>query len=78
MMIVDDRFKILKLLGQGSFSTIYSAIDLKTQQKVALKVEKADKSKRILIFEYDTLQQLQGLPNICEVSEFVERNGGIH
>jgi predicted Ser/Thr protein kinase len=62
-------------LGQGSFSIIYSALDLKNNQKVVLKVEKPDKSKRILIFEYDTLQQLQGLPNTCEVFEFVERNG---
>jgi serine/threonine protein kinase len=74
-MIIDKRFKIIKLLGQGSFSTIYSAIDLKSNQKIVLKVEKPDKSKRILIFEYDSLQQLQGLPNICEVFEFVERNG---
>lgn len=54
-MLLDNRFKIIKLLGRGSFSTIYSAIDLSNNQKVALKVEKPDKSKRILIFEYETL-----------------------
>jgi len=57
-MIIDNRFKVMRQLGQGSFSTIYSAVDLNNNNKVALKVEKPDKSKRILIFEYDTLQQL--------------------
>ena len=70
----NTRFKVLKQLGQGSFSTIYSAYDSKRKEKVALKVEKPDKSKRILMFEYDTVLQLQGLDNICEVYEFVERN----
>ena len=51
---------------------------------VALKVEKADKSKKVLIFEYQVLKNLQGissyhnphpiigLPNICKTYEFVE------
>ena len=30
------------------------------QEKVALKMEKSDKSKRILMFEYDILKTLQG------------------
>jgi hypothetical protein len=39
---------------------------------VALKVEKADKSKKVLVFEYQVLKHLQGLPNICKIYEFVE------
>ena len=47
---------------------------------VALKVEKADKSKKILIFEYQVLQQLQGtrgfhrlgLPHICQIYDFIK------
>ncbi len=53
---------------------------------VALKVEKADKSKKVLIFEYQVLKNLQGiafpivpnikpslgLPNICKIYDFVE------
>jgi serine/threonine protein kinase len=57
-MIIDKRFQIIKCLGKGSFSTIYSALDFKSNSKVALKVEKSDKSKRILIFEYEALMQL--------------------
>jgi serine/threonine protein kinase len=69
MMKIDERFTIIKQLGQGSFSkywvgiililgTIYSAEDKLRNEKVALKIEKPDKSKRILMFEYDVLKQL--------------------
>ena len=47
---------------------------------MALKVEKSDKSKKILQFEYQVLRNLQGkkgerrigLANVCPVYEFVE------
>lgn len=42
------------------------------RRSVALKVEKADKSKKILLFEYQVLRDLQGLPNVCITYEFVE------
>jgi len=51
---------VKKQLGQGSFSTIYSAYDNVRKEWVALKVEKADKSKKILMFEYQVLRNLQG------------------
>lgn len=64
-----SRFVIKKQLGQGSFSketlgdevgTIYSAYDYTRKEYVALKVEKADKSKKILMFEHQVLRNLQG------------------
>lgn len=51
---------------------------------VALKVEKADKSKKVLTFEYQVLKNLQGtspmpvatenigLPNVCPVYDFIQ------
>jgi hypothetical protein len=36
--------------------TLYSAEDSLRKEKVALKIEKPDKSKRILMFEYDILK----------------------
>ncbi len=67
-----NRFTVKKQLGQGSFSTIYSAYDHVRKEWVALKVEKADKSKKILMFEYQVLKNLQGLPNICKIYDFIE------
>ena len=60
---ISDRFTIRHKLGQGTFSKtivslftfigfIYEAYDKVLQQDVAIKVEKKDKNKNILIFEY--------------------------
>jgi len=48
-------FRFFLLLG-----TIYSAYDNQLKEIVALKVEKPDKSKKVLLFEYETLKHLQG------------------
>ena len=40
--------------------TIYSAYDNVRKEVVAMKVEKADKSKKVLMFEYQALKKLQG------------------
>lgn len=59
---ISDRFIIRHKLGQGTFSKIililtklgliYEAFDKVLQQDVAIKVEKKDKNKNILIFEF--------------------------
>lgn len=52
---VSDRFEVKQKLGQGTFSFIYQAYDSSLRKDVALKVEKKDKNKSILIFEYNVL-----------------------
>jgi predicted Ser/Thr protein kinase len=64
------RFEMKEMLGEGSFSNLYSniliigkifhAYDNKLKMDVALKVEKEDKNKKILKFEYEILKSLQG------------------
>lgn len=60
------RFDIKNQLGEGSFSMNYfnsgksfQAYDRKLKKEVALKVEKEDKNKQILKFEYEILKTLQ-------------------
>ena len=48
---------------------IYEAYDKKLETNVALKIEKKDKNKSILIFEYNVLNMLRGKPQI-----FVKNN----
>ena len=67
---ISDRFNLGKKLGQGTFSTlkfstyllgfIYEAYDKKLGKNVALKIEKKDKNKSILLFEYNVLNMLKG------------------
>ena len=49
-------------------------MDSKTNEVVALKVEKPNKSKRILAFEFQVLMDLQGLPHICPVYEYIRND----
>ena len=41
---------------------------------VALKVEKKDKNKSILLFEYNVLLALKGLKHVCNVHDFVKNS----
>ena len=52
--------------------TTYSAYDSSRDETVALKIEKPNKSKRILALEYQILKSLQHLPHICPVYEFID------
>ena len=78
-METHNRFDIKQQLGEGSFSKIYQAYDKHLKREVALKVEKEDKHKKILKFEYEILRNLQGkyiiivgLPHIPKLYDFVE------
>lgn len=73
---ISDRFNLIKKLGQGTFSNyyykwlpltilklgfIYEAFDKQLERNVALKIEKKDKNKSILIFEFNVLNVLKGM-----------------
>jgi len=68
---ISDRFSLKQKLGQGTFSYIYEALDRHLNKNVALKVEKKDKSKTILMFEYNVLINLKGLKHTAAVYDFV-------
>jgi tau tubulin kinase len=74
---ISDRFQLQQKLGQGTFSYIWQAYDTKLEKNVALKIEKKDKSKNILRFEYQVLQHLKDLqhvPNAFGYVQGVEQN----
>ncbi len=64
---------------------IYEAFDKHMKQSVALKIEKKDKNKSILIFEYNVLNMLKGryqsvklnnigLNHVCNAYDFVKNS----
>ena len=60
-----------KLLGRGSFGSIYSGKNKNTNEKVAIKLEPVDTDKPQLIYEYKKYRLLQGgygFPKVYEYS----------
>ena len=64
---------MLKELGAGSFSVIYAAFDVARDKKIAIKMEKPDKSRSVLVSEYQLLTKLKGVPGVIQVIDFVSQ-----
>lgn len=63
--VIKERWRICKKIGGGGFGEIYEAIDMVTQQKVAVKVESAQQPKQVLKMEVAVLKRLQGRAHTC-------------
>ncbi|PWY70904.1 kinase-like protein [Aspergillus heteromorphus CBS 117.55] len=65
-IIVDGRFKLLSYLGGGSFGQVFKALDLRTQQPLALKLENRRDNDR-MTSEYrmtEALDRCHGFPRV--------------
>ena len=75
--IIDNRYKIIELIGKGGMGMVYLARDNRLKKKVALKTLPSyllsDKTfKERLVREAVTLGQIEH-PNICNVYDIVEK-----
>ena len=64
---IHNRFNLLKIMGQGRFSTVYAAFDIKKKRKVALKIYRAsDEFLEYFKHEVKLLEQIgnKSHPNI--------------
>jgi predicted Ser/Thr protein kinase len=50
---------------------IYAAFDKARDKKVAIKMEKPDKSRSVLVSEYQLLTKLKGVAGVIQVVDFV-------
>ena len=78
-LVLNNRFKIIKLLGEGGMGHIYLAEDTKLKRKVAIKSITESKSrdpssKARFLREAQVVSQLEH-PNICTVYEIFEEDG---
>lgn len=72
---IDDRFKVRKKLGEGSFGLVFKARDLKTNHKVALKVETNSQGRSQLqneIQAYTHLSGIEGIPSLISSGRIKE------
>nr|CAH8871602.1 unnamed protein product [Trichobilharzia regenti] len=63
--VIKERWRVYKKIGGGGFGEIYEAVDMVTQQKVAVKVESAQQPKQVLKMEVAVLKRLQGRAHTC-------------
>lgn len=64
---VGGKYRIDKKLGQGSFGVLYSGVNIKTNEEVAIKLEKLNEEQPMLHYEskiYEKLQGCVGIPSI--------------
>jgi hypothetical protein len=65
--IIGNKYKLLSQLGSGTFGTIYQGTNIRTNEKVAIKVESISNEFKILRYEsnvYKLLSTINGIPKI--------------
>ncbi len=75
---VTGKFQFIKHIGGGSFGEIYSGVDLKTNEPVAIKVESNRARNPQLFLEYTIyskyLKSLQGFPAVSHYAHTKKHN----
>jgi serine/threonine protein kinase len=67
MSLINNKYKIIEKLGAGCFGEIYKGENIRTDEKVAVKVEPIKNEFKLLKNEsvvYQYLAGLQGIPNV--------------
>ena len=64
--IIDNRYKVIKKIGSGSFGIVYKGLDSVTNEHVAIKVETNSKAPRLEYEKklYELLNNHKGIPQI--------------
>jgi serine/threonine protein kinase len=65
--LIGKKYILLDLIGSGSFGSIYEGVNVRTQEKVAIKVEAINNGTRLLKNEatiYQYLSNKQGIPEV--------------
>ncbi|KNC55774.1 CK1/TTBK protein kinase [Thecamonas trahens ATCC 50062] len=63
--LLRQRWKVIDKIGQGAFGEIYRAMDVLSQELVAIKSEEANSKKQVLKLEVAVIKKMQGNPAFC-------------
>ena len=67
MNIIQNKYKLIEKIGQGSFGSIYKGENIRTNELVAIKIEPIKNNTKLLKNEsiiYQYLINSEGLPNV--------------
>lgn len=75
-----DKYKIVKSLGEGSFGTVSKAVNLQTNDLVAIKLLRETNSweEATQMMEVKALRKLNNHPNIIKIFELIRRSERIY
>jgi serine/threonine protein kinase len=65
--IINNKYKVLEKLAEGSFGSVFKGINIRTNDNVAIKVEPIKHDLKLIKNEtiiYNYLKNLNGIPNI--------------
>ena len=67
ILLINNKYSLLQLIGSGSFGSIYKAENIRTGEFIAIKIEPISKKTKLLKNEsiiYQYLKNCEGIPNI--------------
>jgi serine/threonine protein kinase len=74
MVIINNKYEIMERIGSGSFGTIYKGENVRTMEKVAIKVESINSELKLLKHESIIYQYLKGTLGIPTLKWFGRDN----
>ena len=66
-IMVANRFKVCSKLGTGAFGVLYQGEDVRSNEEVAIKLERSGRHDDQLLYEAKVYQKLKGVEGICNV-----------
>jgi len=75
-----DKYKIVKSLGEGSFGTVHKAVNLTTNELVAIKLLRDTTSweEATQLMEVKALRKLNSHSNVIKIFELIRRSERIY
>jgi serine/threonine protein kinase len=70
MIIINNKYEIIKDIGTGEFGSVFQARNIRTEENVALKLEKMDSHLHLLKNECLILRHLSNVQGICQLKWF--------
>ena len=70
MSLINNKYKIIEELGEGSFGKIYKGENIRTNELVAIKIESIQNGNKLLKNESTVYQYLVGTPGVPQIKWF--------
>ena len=70
MSLINNKYKIIEELGEGSFGKIYQGENIRTNELVAIKIESIQNGNKLLKNESIIYQYLVNTPGVPQIKWF--------